>query len=116
MLLILELFLVFLFSSADEEYEEVVILENNNLNKTEDVISGLFVVNSLLQNEVKKDEELVDLVDTTIHEEVNEEDNSSSEDEDLVFSSLSEDQIDLPLKKVKSSRVFLILIFLCSML
>lgn len=79
-LLVALLFLVFLFSSADEEYEEVVILENNNLNKTEDVISGLFVVNSLLQNEAKKDEELVDLVDTTIHEEVNEEDNSSSED------------------------------------
>lgn len=43
-------------------------------------------------------------------------DNSSSEDEDLVLSSSSEDQIDLPLKKVKSSRVFLILIFLCSLL
>ena len=43
-------------------------------------------------------------------------DNTSSEDDDLVLSSSSEDQIDLPLKKVKSSRVFLILIFLCSLL
>ena len=40
---------------------------------------------------------------------------TSSEDEDLVLSSSSEDQIDIPLKKMKSSQVFVILIFLCSL-
>lgn len=70
-LMVALLFLVFLFSKADNKYQEVVVLENNNLNKTEDVISGLFVVNSLLQNNVeKKDEELVDLIDATIPKEV----------------------------------------------
>ena len=33
-----------------------------------------------------------------------------SEDEDLVLSSSSEDQIDIPLKKMKSSQVFIFLI------
>ena len=65
-LMVALLFLVFLFSKADNKYQEVVVLENNNLNKTEDVISGLFVVNSLLQNKTEKDEELVDLIDATI--------------------------------------------------
>ena len=70
-LMVALLFLVFLFSKTDNKYQEVVVLENNNLNKTEDVISGLFVVNSLLQNNVeKKDEELVDLIDATIPKEV----------------------------------------------
>ena len=61
-LMVALLFLVFLFSKADNKYQEVVVLENNNLNKTEDVISGLFVVNTLLQNKTEKDEELVDLI------------------------------------------------------
>lgn len=65
-LMVALLFLVFLFSKADNKYQEVVVLENNNLNKTEDVISGLFVVNTLLQNKTEKDEELVDLIDATI--------------------------------------------------
>jgi hypothetical protein len=69
-LMVALLFLVFLFSKADNKYQEVVVLENNNLNKTEDVISGLFVVNSLLQNDEEKEEELVDLIDATIHNEL----------------------------------------------
>lgn len=68
-LMVALLFLVFLFSKADNKYQEVVVLENNNLNKTEDVISGLFVVNTLLQNKTEKDEELVDLIDATIQKE-----------------------------------------------
>lgn len=73
-LMVALLFLVFLFSKADDKHLEVVVLENNNLNKTEDVISGLFVVNSLLQNKTESDEVLVDLIDATIHKkEVEEE-------------------------------------------
>lgn len=97
-LMVALLFLVFLFSKADNKYQEVVVLENNNLNKTEDVISGLFVVNSLLQNNVeKKDEELVDLIDATIPKEVetvedNTTDNSASYLADEYYSKYKTDE------------------------
>lgn len=83
-LLVALLFLVILFSKADKENEEVVILENNNLNKTEDVISGLFVANSLLSQGIDniEDEELVELVDTTVSAIVDDTDSVEVEEEE----------------------------------
>lgn len=75
------LFLVVMYSSVDEDSEEIFVLANNNLDKTEDVISGLFVADTLLSsdNEVVADNELVELAnDSDVSEE------STSEEEEVV--------------------------------